>query len=461
MKNIDTKTLIIILLLAGLLLVTPYFIRIWSGNPYIINSESYNNIRLLNSAHGAYYDALQNRHVSINILYLLPDSYSFFVSRILPLLLGIGSVILSFFVLKKYNMNIKNIMAILFLLIVSPIFMYTFSDFNSYAITIFISLLIVHLILEDKTLIGGIIFCILPFIDIYGAVISFIFICIYIFSHSKIIKSRGIFIIVAVASVIISIMCNYFLGYNVFVHMPFEKSNILTDIGANIGYSFSSIILSIIGLVLLWEKGLRNLAIYSSVIILLVLSAFNTFLRIYLNSLLVIYAGFAFMYLMRRKWSIQVIKRVTILLIICSILFSTLVYTTNLVKSKPNPDYVDALSFIKTHSLTQESVLSTEDNGYMIEYFAQRNAYIDQKTSSQEKYKLLEFDTILMSRNLARTEGLLNKNNIRYIFMDADFKQQLEEKQGLLLLIQTSNKFQQVYKNDNAEVWMYIPGTGS
>ena len=457
MKTENTKILVGVILLAMIIVTIPYLIRMWNGNPYIPNSEAYYNLRFLESHSESSYDGLTQRHIPLNIIneISVDAKYSLWGSKILLLLLGIASVVMSYLILKNHNMGEKNIWAVLLFLVASPIFTYTFMDYNVYSIMIFLNLSIAYLLMKEKIVLSTLIFIITPFIDIYGAIVSLIFMTVYIIANARSYKKYQIFFIIAALSIVSAVIVNALLGYSIFSINPFSKSNIITDIGADIGFSFSSFILSIIGLILLWEKGWKNVMIYGSIILFIILAIFNNFLRIYLNFLLAIYAGFAFIHLSRRKWSISIIKRITILLIICSILFTTLVYTTKLIKSEPNPDYVDALVFLKNQSFPREKILSSEQNGYLIQYYSSRSTFLDQKTADYEKYNLIIFQNLSTSRNLDRTEALLKDNNIRYIFIDQAFKEYLQEKDGLWFLIETSNKFKNIYKNTNVEVWMY------
>jgi len=310
--------------------------------------------------------------------------------------------------------------------------------------------------LKHQHLLSVLFLAVIPFIELYSAVIISIFMIIYSVINRKNLKNWRIILPIIVVSLGISIVINTLAGYNIIQSFPIQKSNIITDIGADIGYSFSALILSLIGLVLLWDKGWKNLIVYSSIILCLFIAVFNNIVRIYLNFILVVYGGFAFIYLMRRKWSIQIIKKVTMLLIICSIFFTTVLYMTQMIKSSPDSNYVDALTFLQKQSLPKENILADKNNGYMIEYYSNMTVFIDGKTQQYDP-KVLEFaENISISRNLDRTEAVLEANNIKYIFIDKAYMQYLEEKQGLLFLIATSNKFKDIYSNDEITIWMYL-----
>jgi hypothetical protein len=136
-------------------------------------------------------------------------------------------------------------------------------------------------------------------------------------------------------------------------------------------------------------------------------------------------------------------------------MFTTILYSTKLSKAEPTPGYVDALKFIKEQSLENEKVLSAAENGYLIEYYAERSAFIDEKTSIYEPKRLGIFNNLTTSRNLENTESILKEYSIKYIFIDDSFRQKLEADQGLLFLIENSQKFKEIFISKEVQVWMY------
>jgi hypothetical protein len=313
--------------------------------------------------------------------------------------------------------------------------------------------------MNDKFMFSSAAFVIIPFIDPFSGLATIALLLIYLLSHQKHHTSTKITIMALSAAVLLSLILNVFYGYKLLNLFIFNIHNILTDIGANIGISFSIIILTIIGLILLWEDGWKTLVTHTALLFLFALALFNDTIRIYMNFIMMMYAGFAFMYLNRRKWSIAIIKKTTILLIICSIFFSTLVYNTKLIQSEPSPAYVEALKFIKNQSLPTEVILGSPGNGYMIEYYTDRMVFLDNSRKIYNPKIYSDLEIIATSRNLERTEKLLKEYNLKYILIDKEFKQYLSEKEGLLFIIETSNKFTSIYKNENIEVWMYTGDT--
>jgi hypothetical protein len=422
----------------------------------MVNSESYYNLRLYNQA-STNYDSLQGRDVPLNIINMLRlnDFTRQILFRVVPILLGLLIILIMYLVLHKQNISERTIHAIVALTITSPIFIYVFTDYKLYSFIIFLNMLGVYFLMQNKILPSSVVFSIIPFIDLFSGIVTATILLVYIISNPKNKNNVRLTAIILATSIFLSSIINVYFGYNLLHMFRFNIHNILVDIGANIGISFSVIILTIIGMILLWENGWRNLVIYILLTLIVIIALFNDTIRVYLNFILMIYAGFAFIYLNRRKWSIAIIKKTTILLIICSLFFSTLVYTTQLVRSDPTSEYVDALLFLKNQSLETEVILSSPNEGYFIEHYATRAVFVDDLTRYYNFKKYSDLEIIATSRNLERTENILKENNIKYVVIGKEFEPYLKEKEGLLFLIETSHKFVQIYKNSAVEIWMY------
>jgi hypothetical protein len=453
MKN--TKYMIILVLIAAIILITPTVVRMFNDNKYPVNSEAYLNMRLY-EADNIRYDSLQGRNIPFNALNLfrVGEDAGQVLYRIVPILLGLASILFTYLALNKQNISEKTVIAISCLIISSPIFIYVFTDFKVYSFVIFLNVLGMYFLTHDKMFFCSMAFAIIPFIDLLSGILTLIILLIYLFNtkkHKKIIKMTSIALLTAI---LLSVTLNIYYGYNITNIFRFYAHNMLTDIGANIGISFSTLILAIIGLMLLWENGWRTLLTYLLILMLIVASIFNDTLRIYTSFIIMLYAGFAFIHLTKRKWSIGIIKKTTILLIICSIFFSTLVYTAKLSISEPTPEYVNALNFVTEQSFPNEVILSSPTEGYFIEYYTDRMVLADDSTKSHDqRYGIIE--EIASSRNLERTESMLKEYNIKYIIISKEFEPYLNEKEGLLFLIENSKRFSNIYKNEKVDVWMY------
>ena len=122
-----------IFLLAIMILITPHLLRYFNGN-ILIGEESYYHAKIAE-------DIIKNRFFNINPYDFLLFFFSYFLgvefsSKLLPFLLGICFLLLFYLILKKY-FN-EEIFLILFILILSPAFVYTFTISNIHSFFIFI-----------------------------------------------------------------------------------------------------------------------------------------------------------------------------------------------------------------------------------------------------------------------------------------------------------------------------------
>ena len=65
-------------------------------------------------------------------------------------------------------------------------------------------------------------------------------------------------------------------------------------------------------------------------------------------------------------------------------------------------------------------------------------------------------DELFYTRNLRLARELLNKYEVKYIWIDKEMKEGLiwtREEQGLLFLFRNKENFKKVYSNDNVEIW--------
>ena len=122
--------IIVLMLIAGLLLVVPSTVRMLGHNTYMANSAAYENMRLYNQG-DIKYDSLQGHSISLNILNLirLNDYARQILFNIIPMILGLITVALMYLILHKQNISEKTIVTIVTLIIVSPIFIYAFTDY--------------------------------------------------------------------------------------------------------------------------------------------------------------------------------------------------------------------------------------------------------------------------------------------------------------------------------------------
>ena len=208
----------------------------------------------------------------------------------------------------------------------------------------------------------------------------------------------------------------------------------------------------------MWRKKKEHIFIFLPLFVMLISLFYLQPVIIYLNFVLAVFAGYALVRITNMDWQVKMIKRLTILLIICGLTFSAISYLNRVNNMQPDNEIIKSLDWLKHYSEPDEIVFSHYSKGFWINYVAERPVVIDKMLeyypNAEEKFNAsLE---IFYSRNLKNTRAFLNKYNISYIWVDNEMKQGLvweKEQQGLLFLFRNNETFNNIYNNQGIEIW--------
>jgi len=162
------KHFYLLLILCIILLVLPLAIRAIFNNSFLLGEESYTNLRTA-------------QYIKINNELPTEDDYSYggrpytneygmplllafnpaLLSRIIPLIFGILSFILFYFIIEEIYPFVKGLASLF--LIISPSFIYLFSTATKYSGALLFTLFGIYLLVKDKKYYGLISFIIVGF----------------------------------------------------------------------------------------------------------------------------------------------------------------------------------------------------------------------------------------------------------------------------------------------------------
>ncbi|MBN2421706.1 hypothetical protein JXB41_00645 [Candidatus Woesearchaeota archaeon] len=464
--KIDEKKIILIILVFTLsVLISPHLLR-YKGNPYLISYNSYYHLRLaqkiksgeyLNKTDELFFGGRDYDFCFVDILLSLFTDTVYFM-KILPFIFGMLSMMLYYLILRKINLSLKRSFFTSLILLFSPVFIYTFTIFNEYFLIVFLMLLGSYLLLRENYVFSLLVFSLITIIDIKSFVLPLIVLIAYYQKFSE--KRQFLFTLVLLG---IGLIFIYLQGKSVVSSLIsgnlFKET--ITDLGAMLGFGIFSLFLSGIGLLLSWKNKKKNFIIYLLIIILVFFSVYLKSFVIYLEFILVYYAGFAFTKLINLKWELQILKKYAILLILCGLFFSAGSYINRVIHFPPHPSEILSLEWLNSNSNEMDTVFSHYQNGNLIQAIAKRPIISDELyfLHSKEKLRIKDSDEIFYSRNLDKTESLLKKYNIVYIWINSQMKTNTwkKEDEGLLFLLKNSNKFSKEYDYEGIEIWKYTP----
>ncbi|MBU0667201.1 MAG: hypothetical protein ABIC91_09120 [Nanoarchaeota archaeon] len=459
MKKVSA--IIFFLILVLIILLLPSLFRYMQEKPVFFDSVYY-DLRVAEAIREngfVVFDDLQERRFDINLFHYVLSLFSNnnLVIQIFGLFLGIITIIFYWQLLTFFEVDFDSSFFSILIFILSPIFIYLFAVLRSSSFSIPLMLISLILFFKGRRVLSSLPLLFISLFNIPHFIIT-VFLML-VFSHVK--KNYSKILIPIIISSVSLIIAVFAFSYNpiiIFLKNSFE--NVFTSFGAMIGIPVFVLFLSVIGLIFLWNKKREFLFLSLTFVLFLLLSFFSKSIMIVFNFFMCFFAGFAFNFFMKRKWAVVLVRKFTILLIFCSIIFSTLVYIDVLSESQPSKGLFNAFIFLKEQNFNEDLVFTHESYGFFVEYFSSKETFIDEKSRFLNDYAVLDNFTqqIFYSKDLDKTNLLLLEKNIRFILITPEMKEGLVWKKpdaGLLFLLENSDSFSKIYNLDGVEIWVH------
>lgn len=454
-----------IIIIAITSLLAPLTIRFFSNDPVLIGQEAYYHAELSrqimnNEFSGNILDSNFNiYHLLIAGLGKLTGVY--IASLVIPLMLGIFSTIIFIALSKRFKMNTLARSIFLLIYFLSPGFVYLFSFSSPHSLAAFLTLTGAYFLTKNKkfSVIGGsLLLLIASSFSLFNSLLCF---AILIFIAGKKKNNRhhvfiSLFIIMAASLPL------HLIGFEPRTTIELFRTNILkesiTSFGALIGFSIFNIFLSIFGFISTWKKKDLYAPFYLLITLLTIAIFFlNQNYNMYWNFILIYLSSLGIVYLLKSKWELNSVKELTTLIIVCGLIFSTVLYAKQIGEINPNQDLIEGLTWLKEQE--DGKVLSHYSIGDWIEFVADKEVFTNSRYDMQTDMKLNLSEEIFYSRDLVKTRKILDEQDIDYIFIDKEMKRGLvwtKEEQGLLFLFRNKENFKKIYSNQGVEIWKII-----
>ncbi len=236
-------------------------------------------------------------------------------------------------------------------------------------------------------------------------------------------------------------------------------------LGAKLGFPAFLILLAFLGLFSTWKKKRSHLGIY-----LLSASALIAFavkghgFSIYTAVVWSYFGALGFRALLSKKWALETVKNLTLLLVVYGLLFTPLAYEKSLLKFPPSKGEISALEWIAKNNPEGKTVVSSQKNGFFIEFVARSRAMIDpgSESASGSRTAARDLETLLHTRNMKKAREILDRYDAGMIYIDKKMLEGevwAEPDEGLLFLFSNREDFSEVFRNSKAFVVSYHPLT--
>lgn len=465
------KILILALLAVLLVLSAVIVLRLTQHKPTLPAGESYYNLRLAQSLKTDPFlinDPVQNTSYQPNpyhylLMLLLMIASPELVAIFTPLLLGFISAIIFFKLLTLLGVKHNDAAYAIIILAVTPAFITLFTGLYLCGFVIFLSLLIIFLVIISKKskytlVLSSLLLLILALASFTGFLINILLLlvlCSVLKRKAKTVLTPVIPPAVVLLAMVFSSVYNpIVLGFH-----SFEFRNILSLLGADIGFDMFLMLLFFAGFILTWSQNEEKRFLHLAVLAFLVLSFFNVLARAFSSFIITTYCVVAITYFYKRKWQLEIIRTGTLLLLLCSLIFSLTNQVNLLVRGQPDQDVKEALLFLK--DLDNGIVLSSESNGFIVEFYAEKQVLLDKNSFLMPQYRMVKqsSDQFFMTPRLNEAEPYIKKYEIKYFLITPDMKEALWQgrEEGLWLLLKNSDSFDKKYERNGIEIWEYAP----
>jgi hypothetical protein len=262
--------------------------------------------------------------------------------------------------------------------------------------------------------------------------------------------SGVILLIVVLASVIPS---PFIQGFDVAKGLE-QGYYLLLEFGAQFGYSLFFVLFVLVGAASAWRYKKRLLSFYLLVALLLgSLWDAPIMLTVLLFPFLSFFAGFGFYVLYFHQYEIRILQTVVHLLLFVMVFYSLFSYGVEMVSSAPRDDLLDTVKSLSSYR--EGKVLSH------VTY----STYIAALSPHTPLYETVDTETygqviqeIYYSRNLEKTQQLLNHYGISYILITPEMKTSLvweNRNIGLLFLLEKADVFVELERSDGFQIFKY------
>ena len=242
-----------------------------------------------------------------------------------------------------------------------------------------------------------------------------------------------------------------------------EEQNLLQDnlveLGSLHGFSFFMLLLAGVGLAGTWRKKRRYAKAYG-------VFAIFALIAVYLEPQYKAIAGIGIAFfaasglftLRRMSWEIRPIKYISLAVLILGVTVSFSTYIWTVSNSGPDNEIMGALHFLEQDSAVGQLVATHKDNGFWVQYFASRPVMLDSLTPADDP-RNEDLDLFLKSRDLDDSQEIISNYSITYILVDQKTREAMIEDNviGLKFLLENSERFESRYVNDKVSLWKYYP----
>jgi hypothetical protein len=463
---------------AVLLLLLPLAIRALNDKPLMPGSEGYGHARIAEiiAKEGIpqYDPAMPERTYMLSAFDLTLAGFVKVMGTdsacaVLPLLLGIMTLLCILRTLRNWKISQGTALGIMVVFVLSPLFVNVFTQAIPDSLELFLlSLFLLVLSPKEKessawlpAFAAIIIAALLATFGIFPAIIAFALPMI-LRTINKRVQPQMVAASLAAFIVLVAVALPAFLQSEPASYAkPVPVVQAVSDFGGSGGLSLFAWLLAFIGFILLWQFKKKYYAAMIAVGIVLIAALISPSALVAGHVLIAFLAGYTLAFFAQMKWAFADIRVLTVIVLVCGLLFSTLTHDLALARGAPSVEL--RYSAISIGALPANAVILTyPEDAFWFEYWSGKQALLDSWASktprASARWKLAQ--DIWHSQDIARLRPLLYRNNIGAIVITKEMRSGLVwdlPEQDLLFLLQNSETFKNAHHSSSVDIWAVLP----
>ena len=398
-------------------------------------------------------DKIQGVNLSTLLLSFFTENTA--IIKIANVILMLILILLTYYFLKLNSVSLVERNIAIILMISSPVIIF-YSLVISPILLYSILLILTGIAIKRKMKLGLILIGLLiPLFGVPHSIILIILALIYSVSTKETKISYYIITPIILSGIVIEYLGLNFSVFNINFYNIYDILNsIIAEFGAIAGIGIMTIVLSIIGYSVSFIE--RKYLIHQLTLIVIVTSIIFIDFRFtfLLNIALSIYGANGFSSLIKRKWYSDDLKKLTVLVIICGLLFTQLSYFSRIRDIEPTRETTEALKWLE--NLDKGIVLSNTELSSVIQNIAKMPT-ISNYFNQDIKIKM-DLEQMFKSRSLENTRDLFFKYDIKYIYINDNMRRNiwLHNEDGLLFLFRDYDNFIKIYDDSGIKIFKFI-----
>jgi len=236
----------------------------------------------------------------------------------------------------------------------------------------------------------------------------------------------------------------------------------ISAFGGGNGLSLFAWMLALIGMIIFWRFKKRYYAMMFALTLLFLVALAVPSALILAHVAVSLLAGAALAFFAQMKWSFDDIRVLTLLVLLCGLLFSTLAHAMDIAQGPPTVAFRDAALAAKSALPANTTMLAYPDDGFWLEYWSGERMLLDGWIARTPRVdqRWAAAQAVWHAQDISHARQALYANNIGAVVITEAMRDgqvwDLPE-QDLLFLLRNNETFKRTYHSSIVDIWSVLP----